>query len=77
MTLLSELRSKEWGDESLYTVLYEIKYSERDVEVDFLNEVDVLLNHNNMTRTNMGRYSRINRLFNNSIDHFQKCEDCG
>ncbi len=43
MTLLSELRSTEWGDESLYTVLYEIKYWDREVEIDFLNDVDRML----------------------------------
>jgi len=78
MTLLSELRSKEWGtDFTLYDMIYEIKYCDREVEVDFLNEIDILISNRFHIRNDRTRYSRLNTLFNHGIDHFQKCEDCG
>tara|TARA_R110001592_G_scaffold18825_1_gene77955 strand:+ start:1162 stop:2370 length:1209 start_codon:yes stop_codon:yes gene_type:complete len=80
MTLLSELRSTEYNNETMYSYLYGLKYEDRidehDIEVDFLNDVDRMLSRY-FIRNDMTRYRRLTNLFGDIIDHFSKCEDCG
>ena len=80
MTLLSELRSTEYANETIYSYLYGLKYEDRideyDIEVDLLNDVDRMLSRY-FIRNDMTRYRRLTNLFGDVIDRFYKCEDCG
>ena len=80
MTLLSELRNKDYGEGTMYSWLYQIKYDDsidpHSIEVDFVNDVDVAISRHNLS-TRLPKYSRVNKLFNYNIDHFTKCADCG
>ena len=67
MTLLSELRSKDYGEGTMYSWLYQIKYDDsidpHSIEVDFLNDVDVAISRHNLS-TRLQKYSRVNKNFN-------------
>ena len=76
MTLLSELRGKDYGEGTMYSWLYSIKYddtiNEHEIEVDFLNDIDVAISRHYLS-TRLTKHSRLENLFNHNLDHFIKC----
>ena len=80
MTLLSELRSKDYGEGTMYSYLYQIKYDDfidsREIEVDFINDVDIAISRHNLS-TRLSRHSRLVKLFDDDLDEIIKCSDCG